>query len=402
MPTFEYIAIDSSGGRVSGRLTDTDEQSALRRLREMGHYPTEIHPAGEGGTPTPRLFGRIKPADLTVFSRQLANLVKGGLPLLRAFTALTEHTDNPDLKQILAEVRGEIESGSTLSEALANQPEAFPPLYVNMVRAGEESGELQGVLQWLADLLERDQAQRSQVRSALAYPILLLIVGSVAVIGLLIFLIPRFVEIFAELQQALPLPTVILLTVSGFVARWWWALLAGVVGLRIAFVQWTHSRSGRLAWDALRLRLPLIGRLTRKVVVARLSRTLATLLRGGVPILSAMEVVRDVLGNEVLARGVDAVQTKVREGESIAQPLAEEGVFPPLLTHMIALGEETGDLPGVLDTVANSYDVEVENEMKALISLIEPLIILFMGTLIAFIILAMLLPIFQMNVFQTG
>jgi len=402
MPTFDYIAIDTTGARVTGRLTDTDEQAATQRLRESGSFPTAIRLAGEGPLSAPRLATRVKSADLTIFSRQLANLVKGGLPLLRAFSALIEHTDNPNLRQVLTEVRSEIQSGTTLSDALAGHPGAFPPLYVNMVRAGEESGDLQGVLAWLASLLERDNIQRSQIRSALAYPLLLLTVGSAAVTCLLIFLIPRFVDIFAELEQALPLPTQILLNVSSGLAKWWWAIGGGIALLWTAAKQYVGSPSGRLAWDRFRLRLPLLGPLTRKIVVARLSRTLSTLLRGGVPILSAMEVVREVLGNEVLARGVDEVRLKVKEGESIAGPLAQEGVFPPLLTHMIALGEETGDLPGVLDTVANSYDVEVENEMKAVISLIEPLIILVMGTLIAFIILAMLLPIFQMNVFQAG
>lgn len=400
MPTFEYVAVDTSGARVAGRLTDTDEQSATERLREMGHFPTEIRAAAVGATAT--LRAKVKPADLTVFSRQLANLVRGGLPLLRAFTALIEHTDNLELRQILVEVRSELEGGSTLSDALATHPEAFPPLYVNMVHAGEESGALQEVLEWLANLMERDQAQRSQIRSALAYPLLLVIVGSLAVTALLVFLIPRFVTIFEELGQALPLPTQILLTVSSGLAHWWWAILGSAFVLRMAAKQWVATTSGRLAWDRLKLGLPLGGKLHRKIVIARLSRTMSTLLRGGVPLLSAMEVLRDVLGNEVLALGLDEVRAKVREGESIAEPLAQEGVFPPLLTHMIALGEETGDLPGVLDTVANSYDVEVENEMKALISLIEPLIILVMGLIIGFIILAMLLPIFQMNVVQAG
>ncbi len=325
--------------------------------------------------------------------------MKGGLPLLRSFNALIEHTENQRLRAVITDVRNAIQSGISLWEALGQHPRVFPPFYVNMVKAGEASGELQSILLWLADLMETDQRKRSQIRSALAYPVLLLTVGSAAVFFLTTFLIPRFVGLFEELHQALPLATVILLAVSSFLGHWWWAILLGALMIVIATRMYVATPSGRYAWDTFRLRIPLFGKLTMKVSVARLARTLSTLLRGGVPILTALEVVRDVIDNERLARGIDSVRSQVREGTSIAGPLKESGLYPGLLTHMIAVGEETAELDSVLLTVAETYDVEVENSVKALISMLEPAIIIAMAGIIGFIIAAMLLPVFQMNLF---
>lgn len=382
-------------------MTDENERAVAVRLREAGNFPAAITPLAESAPTQPAARTswrrRITHQDLTIFSRQLANLVQGGLPLLRSFTALIDNTENRRLAEVLTEVRGDIESGSSLFEALSARNGVFPQLYVNLVRAGETSGQLPSVLNWLAALLESDNQKRSQVRSALAYPVLLVTVGACAVFGLFVFLIPRMIGLYAELEQALPLPTVILLAISRFVSQWW---LVGVLGVGVGCViarRVVATPSGRLRWDRFRLRVPMLGSLLRRVAVARFARTLATLLRGGVPILAAMEVVRDVLGNEVLARAVDSVRSRLREGESMAQPLQATGLFPALLTHMVSVGEETGNLPDVLDTVANTYDVEVENTMKALISLLEPVIILTLGVVIAFIVLAMLLPIFSMN-----
>lgn len=403
MPTFRYVAVDPSGHRLVGEMSEADEQSVLDHLRQLNRFPTEVvvvdKPAANGAQS--RRGRGIPSRDLTVFSRQLSNLVRGGLPLLRSFNALIEHSENSRLRAVLTEVRDAIQSGSSLWEALGEHQQVFQPLFVNMVRAGEASGELQSILLWLADLMEADQQKRTQIRSALAYPALLVAVGSSAVFFLVTFLIPRFVGLFEEMDQALPLATVVLLTVSSFLGQWWWALLAGAtaaIGMSRLYV---GTPKGRFFWDTMKLRLPAFGKLSVKIGVARMARTLSTLLRGGVPILTALEVVRDVIGNERLARGIDDVREKVREGQSIAEPLRQSGLFPPLLTHMIAVGEESAELDSVLMTVANSYDVEVENTIKALIALLEPVIIMTMGLIIGFIIAAMLLPVFQMNLFPT-
>lgn len=402
MPNFQFVGLDRSGQTVSGQVVAENERAVIGRVKEMGYYPTEITLLGEGPAlrvraGRARLWGGVRPQDLMVFSRQLANMVQGGLPLLRSLEALIDHTESETLRRVLTEVREAVAGGAGLHEALAQHPQAFPELYISMVRAGESSGQLGLVLARLAESQEKEQAQRSQIRAALMYPKLLVLVGGAAIFLLLTFLIPKFQDIFTELERALPLPTLILMNVAGIFAHWWWAILLGLIGLRFALRQYRATPTGRYRLDAVILNLPLWGSLARKMAVARFARTLATLLRGGVSILEALEVVRDVLGNERLARAVDEVQVRVREGESLAAETQRTGLFPAMLTHMIALGEETGDLEGVLETVANAYDVEVDNALTGLISLLEPAIILTMGVIVAFVVMAMLLPIFQMN-----
>lgn len=415
MPTFSYVAVDSSGKKVSGQLTADNQKDAIARIRQLGQLPTQVTLASRNGaeaavaavgTPTEAeekekkrapLFQRITTHDMAVFSRQLANLVKGGLPIIASFSALIDHTENLKLKETLIKARSDVEAGSTLHEALGAHPRVFSPLYVNMVRAGEASGELPGVLEWLADLLEKEQARRTQIRSALAYPLLLVVVGTGAVAALITFLIPQFKTVFEEMNQALPLPTQVLMAISDFVKMRWW-LMFGIAALIFFGVrQYGRTPQGRFHLDSLKLRVPILGKLWHKMAVARLARTLGTLLRGGVPILDAMEVVRGVLGNEVLSRAVEEARTRVREGERLAESLRATRLFPALLVQMLGVGEQTGDLDGVLNTVANTFDVEVDSTMKSLLSLLEPVIILGMGGLVAGIIMAMLLPIFQMN-----
>jgi type II secretion system protein F len=418
MPNFSYVAVDTSGKKISGQLTADSQRDAIARIRQQGQYPTQVTLSGRNGAEAAAaavvaqpeatekkrapLFQRIRPQDMAVFSRQLANLVKGGLPIIASFSALVEHTENVKLKETLIKVRGSVEAGSTLYEALGEHPRVFSKLYVSMVQAGEASGELPGVLEWLADLLEKDQARRTQIRSALAYPMLLVIVGSGAVFTLITFLVPSFQKVFEDMNQALPLPTQILMAVSDFIKLRWW-LIAGVAAMvYFGIRQYGQTTMGRYQIDSFKLRAPILGKLWHKMAVARLARTLGTLIRGGVPILDAMEVVRGVLGNDVLAKALDESRIRVREGERLAESLKATRLFPPLLVQMLGVGEQTGDLDGVLATVANTFDVEVDSTMKSLLSLMEPVIILGMGGVVAVVIMAMLLPIFQMNVMAGG
>lgn len=406
MPTFQYVAVDRAGRRVTGELNEQDESAVVARLRQQGQFPSQVcqaasgaaAPAAEGeAKPKRSLFGRISGQEMTIFSRQMANLVRGGLPIIVSFSALIAHTESERLRSVLIAVRSDVESGSTLWEALGKHPRVFPDLFVSMIRAGEASGELPAVLEWLADLTEQEQTRRSAIRSAMAYPILLVIVGSMAVLFLMTFLIPRFVELFAELEQALPVPTQVMIGLSSFLSHFWWAIVLVIVSVWFGVKQFGKTPAGRYKLDSLKLRVPLFGKMWRKMGVSRMAMTLGTLLRGGVPILEALSVARGVLGNEVLGRGVDEAQRQVREGERLGEALRTSGLFPPLLTQMIGIGEETGDLGGSLDTVCRTFDVEVDGLMKGLLSMLEPLIILCMGGLIAFIVMAMLLPIFQMN-----
>jgi type II secretory pathway component PulF len=340
---------------------------------------------------------RVSFQDLTVMTRQLASLVGGGLTLMQSIDALIEHTENERLASALMQIREELRGGGTFAEALTKHPHLFSPLYVSIVRAGEVSGELPRVLNWLADYMEREQTRRTQIRSALAYPILLSIVMVIALSFLLIFLVPRYAALFAEMGQSLPLPTQILLAVSGFLVRWWWAIGLGIVAIVYAYRLVRQTPRGRLVTDAWKLRLPVFGRLHLKSAVGRMARALSVLLLGGVSVLEALAVVRDVIGNEVLAQALDEVRQRVREGERLADHLRRSGVFPPLLTRLAAVGEETGSLPQALTTVADTLDLEVDSSLKALVALLEPALILSLGIVVGFVVISLLMAVFQLN-----
>jgi len=340
---------------------------------------------------------RVSFQDLTVMTRQLASLVGGGLTLMQSIDALIEHTENERLASALMQIREELRGGGTFAEALTKHPHLFSPLYVSIVRAGEVSGELPRVLNWLADYMEREQTRRTQIRSALAYPILLSIVMVVALSFLLIFLVPRYAALFAEMGQSLPLPTQILLAVSGFLVRWWWAIGLGIVAIVYAYRLVRRTPRGRWVTDAWKLRLPVFGRLHLKSAVGRMARALSVLLLGGVSVLEALAVVRDVVGNEVLAQALDEVRQRVREGERLADHLRRSGVFPPLLTRLAAVGEETGSLPQALTTVADTLDLEVDSSLKALVALLEPALILSLGIVVGFVVISLLMAVFQLN-----
>ncbi len=335
--------------------------------------------------------------DLAIMTRQLASLVGGGLTLMQSIEALIEHTENETLVTTLQQIREELRGGGTFAEALEKHPRIFSPLYVSIVRAGEASGELSRVLNWLADYMEREQNRRTQIRSALAYPILLTLVMIAALTFLLVFLVPRYAALFAEMGQSLPLPTQILLAVSGFIVKWWWAIVGLIAVLIYAYRLVRRTPKGRLVTDAWKLRLPLFGKLHLKAAIGRLSRALSVLLMGGVPVLEALEVARDVVGNEVLARALDEVRQRVREGERVADHLRRVGVFPPLFTRLVAVGEEAGNLPQSLTTVADTLDLEVDSSLKALVSLLEPALILMLGLVVGFVIISLLMAVFQLN-----
>lgn len=401
MPSYAYRGLDKSGKQVTGTLSAEDSHTAAVRVKALGVFPTDVRTSEAGAKKAHRAVkasGRVKSSDLTIFSRQLANLVKGGLPLMRVFSALCEHTESPRLRAVLEEAQSEIKGGKALWEALGAYPEIFPPLYVNMVKAGEASGQLSAVLVWLAEYLEKEQSRRNQIRSALAYPTLLVSVGIITIACLVAFVVPKFVAMFQEFNQALPIPTVVLIGISGFVSRWWWAMLAAIVVISFGWSVYSRTQSGRYNIDRLKLRLPLFGKLNLKSAVSRFARTTATLLQGGVPLFDSMTIVREVVGNEVLSRDVERVREGLREGQSFAARLRESDVFPPLLVNMAAVGEEVGELRDVLITVADVFEVEVDATLKQVISLLEPVIIVLIGSSIAFIILAMLLPVFQINI----
>ncbi|HEY3415958.1 MAG TPA: type II secretion system F family protein [Armatimonadota bacterium] len=409
MPTYVYKGLDNAGKHIDGRLVADDERVAIAQLKARGCFPMEVAPAEgdlsaqETAPASPKRFSMGNTSgDLTVFTRQLANLFGGGIALMPTLNALTEHTESAQLRAALLRMQQDVSSGKALWEALSMHPRFFSPMYVNMVKAGEASGQLSSMLVWLADYLEKEQSRRVQIISVMIYPALLVTLGTLAVISLLIFVVPKFTSMFAEFGQSLPVLTQIVIGISNFLGHWGWALLGGIAGAVLLLNIYASTPIGRLHVDGWKLRIPIFGKLGVKTAMARFARTTATLLQGGVPLLDSLSVVRDVLGNEMLAQATDQAREGMREGESFAQRLKQTGVFPPLLTHMVGIGEETGNLRSMLTTVANTYDIEVEAMLKGLVSLLEPAIIITLALTLVPLILAMLLPMLQINLLGNG
>jgi type IV pilus assembly protein PilC len=403
MSTFIYKAIDKAGTESTGSLDADNEKIALGKLRDMGYLPLELkeRKAQKGGILDSLLSGlmkkRVKGKDVVTFTRQLSTLIDAGLPLLRSLTVLGEQTESPNLKAQIKDIAVTVQGGSTFSDALAKHPGTFSKLYVNMIKAGEAGGVLEVVLSRLASFREKEQMMRAKVRSAMVYPALVIMIGIGVVLFLTIVIIPTFVKMFEEVGMELPIPTLIMMGISKFLRSYWWVLLAVMLGLVVLYKFWVKRESGRYQVDKLKLKAPVLGDLTRKSAISRFARTLGTLITSGVPILQALLIVRDTAGNEVIARSMVTVHNSIREGASIAVPIEESRVFPPMVVHMIAVGEETGALDNMLMKVADTYDREVDTAVAVLTSILEPILILGMGVSVGFIVIAMYLPIFQMG-----
>ena len=402
MRKFLYKARDRGRRMVDGRLEAETEQEALAKLGEMGYFPLSIEreealPQGQALPRSLRLFTRIRRRDVTLLTRQLADLLESGLTLMRALDVLREHTENPRLREVLAELASQIRDGSSLSESLALFPRIFSPLYVSMVRSGEVGGMLEGVLARLADFSEKEEEVYVKVRSALAYPALILFVGMGTVAVLLIFVIPKLVSLFQEVGQTLPLPTRILIELSRWLTGYWWlALLIAVFGVFLVR-RGTRSPGGRLAIDRTKLHLPVWGSLIKKVEIARFARSLATLLSHGVPILQAMQVVVQATRNELLRGELQQIGEQLKGGGTLSHGMGRARLFPALVSQMVAVGEEAGTLARSLFKIADTYERETDRVIRLMTSLVEPVMILIVGALVGFIVISMLLPIFQID-----
>jgi general secretion pathway protein F len=401
MPVIRYKGLDARGKQVSGILDAADAKALRATLRTTGVFLTEILQETEGGSIAKRevrLFsGRIKVLDIAVMTRQLATLIGAGIPLVESLTALVEQVEKEKLKKVLSKVRERVNEGASLADAIGDHPKVFAPLYVNMVRAGESSGTLDLVLSRLADFTEHQVRLRSKVMGAMMYPIIMIIVGIIIVSVLFVVVVPKITKIFDNLKSTLPLPTQILIGTSNFIKNYWWLILIVVVGTTFLLLRYFRTERGRLRWDQFVLRLPIFGPLIRMIAIARFTKTLATLLASGVPILTALNIVKNVLGNKVLEAVIDEARVSIQEGESIAAPLKRSGQFPPIVTHMIAIGEKSGELESMLTNVANAYDSQVEAKINTLTSLLEPIMIVCMGGVVGFIVFSILLPILKMN-----
>ena len=394
--TYEYKVRDKAGNLVTGQLIGDNEGLVMRKLREMGYTPIEVNRAGRGLNMQINLRpGHVKMKDLSVFSRQFATMVNSGLPILRALSILSDQTENKELQKVLTAARLDVEQGSSLSGAMSKHPKAFSDLYVAMVRAGETGGVLDNVLLRLADNMEKDVELRRKIKSAMAYPVAVVSLVLLILSAMLLFVVPQFKSIYAQLGGKLPLPTRILLGASDAVRTKWWLFLILVVGSVFAFRRYKRTPPGRAMVDSLKLKAPIFGALVHKTALARFSSTLGMLLRSGVPILQALDIVSETVGNRVISKAVSDVQGSVREGESIAKPLSKHTVFPPMVVQMLAVGEETGAVDTMLDKVADFYNSEVTAAVDALTSLIEPLLIAVIGGAVGAAVISLYMPMFN-------
>jgi len=402
MPEYLYEALDKGGKQVRGIIEAPNEDSIIEKLRGMGYYPLRVNIHRKKATEIDILalpglkmiFHRVRRKHVMVFTRQLATLIDAGLPILRSLRILEEQVESAVFRDIIAKIARDIESGSTLSDAMAKYPKVFDNLYVNMVRAGEIGGVLESVLNRLADFQEKRQAMIGKVRSAMMYPCVVLTIAVIIVGLILIKIVPRFVDIFKQLGADLPLPTLILVNVSNAVANHFIAVILGVVAIVVVIRQINKTKQGKYFFDSLKLKMPVFGAIFLKLSIVRFAGTLSTLINAGVPILQAIDIVRETSGNEVISRAMEQVYNSIKDGETIHEPMREAKIFPPLVCHMVAVGEETGAIDQMLTKVAQAYEREVDDTMNALTSIIEPVLIVILGVSIGTVVICLYLPLF--------
>ena len=408
MPVFEYHGINAMGKDVRGIIDADTARLARTRLKRSGVFPTEIQETVTRQRMNRReislghLTKRVRIQDVAVMTRQLATLIEAGLPMVPALNSLSHQIENPNLRKVVSQIRERVKEGASLSDALREFPKVFSNLYVNMVTAGESSGALDIVLVRLADFTENQVKLRNRVMAALIYPIVMIFLASGAVVFLMVRVVPKILELFEDWGQTLPLPTVILLQTTNFLTSYGWVLLAGLVVLLLSMVFYFKSENGGFVLDRLVLRAPIFGHLARIIATTRFSRTLGTLLASGIPLIKAMNIVKNIVNNRVIAKAIENSQEGIVEGESIAAPLARSGVFPAMVIDMIAVGENSGQLEHMLIKVSDAYDNQIETTVSGLTSILEPFLIVIMGGIVLFIVLAVLLPIFEMNQMVIG
>jgi len=396
MPNFKYRAKDQQGKAVSATLEAKDKTALVELLRKRDLIIISVEET-KGKALKVTAKAKVKMDDLVIFSRQLATMVDSGIPLVQALDVLAEQIEKPGFQAVVAGLRDNIETGSSLSEALSRHPGIFSALFVNMVRAGESSGMLDDILERLADYLEKSNALAHKVKSSFIYPGLVVSMAIIITSVLIFKVVPTFKGIFDTLGGELPMITQMLITFSNFARRSAPLLLGAIFLLGFSLRKAIRTKKGRMQLDRTMLRLPIVGVLLRKVAIARFSRTLSTLVKSGVPILNSLEIVARTSGNKVIEAAVDQVRTNIREGENIADPLARSGVFPPMVTRMIGVGEQTGELEKMLAKISDFYEEQVDTAVNSLTSLIEPIIIVFLGVVVGGIVAAMFLPIFKIT-----
>lgn len=405
MPTFHYRARSQGGELLTGAIETSGPEAAADHLAGLGYVPIAIEEKKEGALSGDLLeaFRRITPQDRIIFSRQLATLINAGIPLTTALDTCASQSENPKIREILIQVRKDIEGGSSFSAALARHPKAFDNLYVGMIRAGEEGGVLDEILERLATLAEHEAETRARVKAAVRYPIIVVVAICIAFAILVTLVIPQFAKLYAGHKVALPFPTRVLIGINYVVQNYWYLILGGLGAAALGLRAFIKTGPGREALDRFKLTMPIFGRLILKVLLSRFARIFATLNRSGLPILQTLEIVGGTIGNVIVTRAVESVRESAREGRGLSGPMKTSGLFPPLVTHMVAVGEDTGNLDEMLTRVSEYYDREVEYAIRNLATMIEPILLLFIGGMVLFLALGIFLPMWDMmSVFKGG
>ena len=409
MPQFHYQATSSQGKMIEGVMEAGEERAVVARLHEQGYLPLQITQPGQTQTkirasslsfpsfPTLPGRGTVRQRDVLLLTRELSTLLSAGLPLDRALSVLIGLTTKTELRQAVDQILQKVKQGKSLAEALADYPKIFPTLYVNMIKAGEMGGFLDTALERLAEYMERAQEVQDEIKSALAYPSILVLVGGAAIILMFTFVLPKFAVMFEDMGDALPTSTRFLLAVSDLIRGYWWVMMLAATAAGVGLRQYLATPQGRFAWDRWSLGVIVIGQLLQKREVGRFARTLGTLLKSGVPLLQALELVEEVVGNRMISSTLKGVRVGVREGQGIAAPLGQSGVFPSLALQMVSVGEETGRLDEMLMQVAEYYERDTNAQLQRLTTLVEPLLILSMGLIVGFVVIAMMLGVFSIN-----
>lgn len=402
MPLFEYRGHDRSGKSKKGLVDADNIRTARLKLKKDGVFVTDIKNkqkgASAGGRSKKGSGGKVPIRDLAMMVRQLATLLKAKIPLVDSLSAVSDQVEHPILKEALGESKNLVNEGSTFAKTLERYPKVFNKIFLSMVEAGEASGTLDTILIRLAEFTEAQDQLNSKVKSALMYPVIMLVITVVLLMGLFVFVIPQMVAVFESAPELqLPWYSVAIIDLSGFMVNYWYVLFGIAFGMYIVFLNWKNSPNGSRQWDAISLKLPMFGPMTRMVAVSRFTRTLATLLTGGVPMLQALDIVKNVVDNAVLADAIDDARNNITEGENIATPLKRSGQFPPIVIHMVSIGEKTGELENMLIQVSDAYDFQVRNKVDGLTNIMGPVVIVVMGIVIAIIVFAIMVPMFEMS-----
>jgi type IV pilus assembly protein PilC len=395
MSTYNYAVRDKAGKVVKGKLDGENKAAVQAKLAQMGYIILELDQQGSlAGLGSLKFGTGVKPKDITIFARQFSTMINAGLSLTKCLTILSAQTESAGLRDVIGQIGKDVESGQSLSDSLGKHPKVFPPIFVNMVRAGETGGVLDEVLNRVADHFESEQKLKGKIQSAMTYPLAMGGLVLVVLAAMMVFVVPTFEKMFSDMGGTLPFMTQLLVDISHFVAGWGGLVLLVSVIAIIALFKWWSKGPGRTIWDSAKLNMPIFGSLIRKISLAKFTRTFGTLVSAGVPILSALDIVADTAGNEVVANAVKKARSAIKEGETIAKPLAESKVFPSMLVQMIAVGEETGALDTMLNKIADFYDEEVSTAVDGLTSLIEPLMMATLGVIVGGMVIALYLPMF--------